>query len=592
MIRVGPGNRFAWAGSATTGAVSSRAPWIATCRNLAPARGTGRSAGSVVIRSRYPTAAVGADRPWNWNTTRSWSGYRSMRTDARRPAGPSSGNDGPVGGAALVAPVVGPVEPVAAVVAGRSRGPPRGWLGASYASLPTSAHRAAGRIAEQQTREGRGCHRPAARLPAAGTYIDGVTEPAAVDEATATDDVRPGGGPTTAGLSTVDEPAPPAGPGWRDSLRFGLVAWLGGLMACVLVTAVAWLPFEHIRDAPRNLSEAIQNWHRWDTTWYVIIAESGYRADPRSAAFFPLYPMLVRAANTVVPGDAFLASLLVSVLACLAALVVVHRLATDLMGGELGRRTAFYLIAFPTGFFLIAAYNESLFVALAVGSLYAMRRGHWWLAGLLAGFASASRVAGVLLGVVFVFEYLRQRDFAPRRVRPDLLWVALTPSGLLAYAAYCWSAFGDPLFFQKQQAVWFRDGYTAPWTPMLQALRLIQSDPLLLSPTAIRNLINLIAAIGVIVLLCLAVSGPWRLGPGSGYLVLFAAMDILLPLMSGVHSDYPLSGIWRFALECLPVFMVLAKMGSRPTVDRLFLMAGLPVQGVMILTFVQNQFVA
>ena len=431
-----------------------------------------------------------------------------------------------------------------------------------------------------------------------------MTEPAAVDEATATDDARPdedarptedtrpAGGVKTAGSSTVDEPATLAGPGWRDSLRLGLVAWLGGLMACVLVTAVAWLPFEHIRDAPRNLSEAIQNWHRWDTTWYVIIAESGYRADPRSVAFFPLYPVLVRAANTVVPGDAFLASLVVSVLACLAALVVVHRLASDLMGGELGRRTTFYLIAFPTGFFLIAAYNESLFIALAVGSLYAMRRRNWWLAGLLAGFASACRVAGVLLAVVFVFEYLRQRDFAPRRVRPDLLWVALAPTGLLAYAAYCWSAFGDPLFFQKQQAVWFRDGYTAPWTPMLQALRLIQSDPLLLSPTAIRNLINLIAAIGVIVLLCLAVSGPWRLGPGSGYLVLFAAMNILLPLMSGVQSDYPLSGVWRFALECLPVFMVLARMGSRPSVDRLFLMAALPVQGVMILTFVQNQFVA
>jgi hypothetical protein len=388
----------------------------------------------------------------------------------------------------------------------------------------------------------------------------------------------------------VDKPA--ADPGWRPSLLSGLWAWLGGLLMCTLVTALAWLPFEHIRDAPRNLSEAIQNWHRWDTTWYVIIAESGYRSDPRSAAFFPLYPMLIKAADKVLPGDAFLAALAISVLACYAALVVVHRLAGDLLGPELGRRTAFYLIAFPTGFFLIAGYNESLFIALAVGSMYAMRRQRWWLAGLLAALASASRVAGVLLFVVFVFEYLRRRDFSVRRVRPGLLWAGLAPAGLVAYAAYCWSTFDDPLFFQKQQAVWFRDGYTAPWTPVLQAVRLIRSDPLLLSPTAIRNLINLIAALGVLVLLYLALSGPWRLGPDSGYLVLFAGMDIFLPLMSGVHSDYPLSGIWRFALECLPVFMVLAKMGGRPTVDRLYLMAALPVQGVMILTFVQNQFVA
>jgi hypothetical protein len=82
------------------------------------------------------------------------------------------------------------------------------------------------------------------------------------------------------------------------------------------------------------------------------------------------------------------------------------------------------------------------------------------------------------------------------------------------------------------------------------------------------------------------------LGPDGGYLVLFAGMDILLPLLSGVQSDYPLSGIWRFTLECLPVFMVLAKVGTRPTVDRLYLMVTLPIQGVMVLTFVQNQFVA
>jgi hypothetical protein len=393
--------------------------------------------------------------------------------------------------------------------------------------------------------------------------------------------------------SPVDEAGPAADdPGWKPSLLFGLWAWLGGLLACVLVTTVAWLPFEHIRDAPRNLSEAVQNWHRWDTTWYVIIAESGYHSDPRSAAFFPLYPLLVKAVNPVVPGDAFLAALVVSVLACYAALVVVHRLAADLLGAELGRRTTFYLIAFPTGFFLLAGYNESLFIALAVGSMYAMRRQRWWLAGVLAGLASASRVAGLLLAVVFVYEYLRQRNFSLRALRPDALWVALAPTGLVAYAAYCASAFHDPLFFQKQQAVWFRSGFTTPWTPMRQAAQLIAQDPLLLSPAAIRNLINLLSALGVLLLLYLALVGPWRLGAGSGYLVLFAGMDILLPLLSGVHSDYPLSGIWRFALECLPVFMVLAKMGSRSTVDRLFLMAALPVQGVMILTFVQNQFVA
>jgi hypothetical protein len=402
--------------------------------------------------------------------------------------------------------------------------------------------------------------------------------------------------------STVDEPVPatppdgtaavPTDPGWRPSLLYGLWIWLGGLIVCTLVTAVAWLPFENVRDAPRNLSEVIQNWHRWDTTWYVIIAQSGYRYDPRAVVFFPLYPLLVRAADKVLPGDAFLAALVVSILTCYAALVIVHRLVTSLLGAELGRRATFYLIAFPTGFFLLAAYNESLFIALAAGSLYALRRQRWWLAGLLAGLTSATRLAGVLLAVVFLYEYLRQRRFSLRAVRPDLLWVGLSPTGVLAYAAYCWSAFHDPLYFQKQQAAWFRDGFSLPWTPVIQALQQIGHDPLLLSPTAIRNMINVACALGVLYMLGLALASNWELGADSSYLVLFAGMDILLPMLSPIHSDYPLSSLWRYALECVPVFMVLAKMGQRPIVDRLIMMTVLPLQGVMILTFVQNQFVA
>lgn len=391
------------------------------------------------------------------------------------------------------------------------------------------------------------------------------------------------------------EPRPTAEPaprGWRDSFLAGLWAWLAGVLACVLVTAVAWLPFEQIRDAPRTLGQVLDNWHRWDTTWYVIIAQSGYRYDGRAAAFFPLYPLLVRGVDPVVPGDAFVAALVVSILTCYAALVVVHRLTAGVLGEETGRRTLFYLLAFPTGFFLIAAYNESLFLALSAGSLYCMRRRNWWLAALLAGLASGTRLAGVLLAVVFVYEYLRQRGFDPRRIRPDLLWAVLTPTGLLGYAAYCAHAFGDPLYFEKAQAVWSRGGLRAPWTTVVDVLRLIVHQPVLLSPTEIRNIVNLGTALGVLVLLYFALDGRWRLGREQSYLVLFAAMDIALPLLRPLRTDYPLSSMWRFALECLPVFMVLARMGANRTFDRLYLMAALPVQGVMILTFVQNQFVA
>src|SRR5215210_2006033 len=68
---------------------------------------------------------------------------------------------------------------------------------------------------------------------------------------------------------------------------------------------------------------------RWDSVWYLRIADSGYGDSAARAAFFPLYPLLVRVAAT--PGGAsegalLVAGYLVSVVAFLAALVLLYRL--------------------------------------------------------------------------------------------------------------------------------------------------------------------------------------------------------------------------------------------------------------------------
>lgn len=388
---------------------------------------------------------------------------------------------------------------------------------------------------------------------------------------------------------------------WAPSLRVGLWTWLAGLALYAAATFVAWVPYQNLTDytqldgvaaPPAHAWQAYHLWHQWDTVWYVLIADYGYTFDERSAAFFPLYPLLVRGASTVLPVGTLEAALLVSLLSCLAALVLVHRLATEVGGPDVARRATFYLLAFPTGFYLAAAYNESLFIALAAASLYCMRRGLWWWAGVWAAYASAARLAGVLLAVVFVVEYLRQRGFSPRRIRWDALAVGLVPVGILLYAAYCAQAFGDPLHFLEAQRHWFREGYQAPWTTIWQVGKLILDYPPLLGPDTVRNVINLTTALAVLVILGLALVGPWRLGWEYAYLVLFAAMVIMLPLLNPIRHLWPLSSTWRFALECVPVFLVLAKMGRDHRFDRVYLAVALGLQGIMIVTFLQGRFVA
>lgn len=382
---------------------------------------------------------------------------------------------------------------------------------------------------------------------------------------------------------------------WLTSLLSGYWIWLTGLAAYAITTAVAWVPFDGLEGKgggpPATFQELLNVWHRWDTVWYVIIADWGYEYDQRATAFFPLYPMLIDGANPIVPGGTFEAALAVSVLACLAALVMVHRLTTEMLGPAHAQRATLYLLAFPTGFYLVAAYNESLFIALAVASLYFMRRGNWWAAGAFAGLAGATRMAGVMLALAFIYEYLRQRGW--RRIRLDALGLALVPTGLAAYMLYCYHTFGNALHFLESQKAWYRYGFQAPWTTVIEVIELIGRSGPFTTPATTRNIINLTVALAVLLLLVAALVGPWKLGRDHAYLVVFAATIILMPLSNPLRgTDYPLSSMWRFALECTVVFMVLARMGRDRVFDRGYLAIGLMMQGAMVVSFVHDQFVA
>src|SRR3990170_353278 len=89
---------------------------------------------------------------------------------------------------------------------------------------------------------------------------------------------------------------------------------------------------------------------RWDSVWYLRVADSGYGDSAPRAAFFPLYPLLVRAVATLVGGsDAALlvAAYLVSLAAFVGALLLLHRLTELELGRRLARPLLLLLAVFP-----------------------------------------------------------------------------------------------------------------------------------------------------------------------------------------------------------------------------------------------------
>jgi hypothetical protein len=285
---------------------------------------------------------------------------------------------------------------------------------------------------------------------------------------------------------------------------------------------------------------------RWDSVWYLAIANDGYPADdPRRAAFFPLYPLLVGAVNALV-REPILAGALVS-LACFAvALVLLHRLAALELGAPAARMTVWALALFPGAVFFSAVYSEALYLMLSVGCIYAARTGRWAAAGALGALGAATRSAGVLLVVPLAVLWLARGERRPR----DAACIAFVPAGLAAFCAALALGGGDALAPFHAQDIWFRhfagpfvgvwDGTTAAWRGLHH-----------LDDRAARADVVLFV---FLVLAVPAVVGTLRrLAPAYGAYVLAA---LALPLSYPVGPQ-PLMSLPRFLAVLFPLFMWL-----------------------------------
>src|SRR3954470_13931272 len=167
---------------------------------------------------------------------------------------------------------------------------------------------------------------------------------------------------------------------------------------------------------------------RWDSVWYLAIANDGYPADdPRRAAFFPLYPLLLRAAKALV-GSPIVAGVAVSLVCFGVALVLLHRLTALELGPAAADEAVWALALFPAAVFFSAVYSEALYVMLSVGCIYAARTGRWGWAGALGALGAATRSAGVLLVIPLALLWWGHS----RRAR-DGAWLALVPLGVAAF---------------------------------------------------------------------------------------------------------------------------------------------------------------
>lgn len=304
-------------------------------------------------------------------------------------------------------------------------------------------------------------------------------------------------------------------------------------------------------------------WANFDGEHYVNVAASGY--EDESPAFFPLYPLLVRSAAALLggslsPGALSAYGVLVSSVAFGVALYFVYRIAEEGWGVRAARGAVLSLVFFPTAFFFNAVYTESLFLALSAGAVWAARvRKDLLLGCVLAGLAAATRNVGVLLLIPLVAEWSDRQEYGWRAA-----YLAFVPAGLMAYMAYLWWSFGDPLLFYGEQAGWGREpaGASALSSAFLFAFEdaLVLFNPDNYEPFGFERLVQVVGSANALysllfLLFALTVIGAgWRLLPG--WLGAYALAILAVPVLFASVSN-PLLSAPRFVLAAFPVFIVL-----------------------------------
>lgn len=295
---------------------------------------------------------------------------------------------------------------------------------------------------------------------------------------------------------------------------------------------------------------------RSDGSWYIGVARDGYEKAPfnldkeHNWAFFPLYPLALRSIAQFT-GHYRLVGIGLSNLFFFIALILLHKLVLAFgYDKPLANRAIFYVAAFPTSYFFSLPWTSSSFFLVTVGSFLAAKRGMWWLAGLCAGLASATRYNGIFLfPALLIFYWQSHRPF---KLRADMLWLLLAPAGLLAFMAYLYSITGNAFAFADAQAAW-----KVRWGFFLQPLLTFIISPFELSAGWNFRMLNFAAA--VLALSCCVAWIKRRQWAWAFYILI----SVVTPL-----STITLEGHARYMVSLFPLFVMLAIWGRSPLIDQ------------------------
>lgn len=195
-------------------------------------------------------------------------------------------------------------------------------------------------------------------------------------------------------------------------------------------------------------------WVGWDSGWYKQIAEHGYSYTPgtqSSVAFFPLYPLAIRALMAL-GASVYAGGILVTLICGPLAVVLFTAWARTLTDERTALQAGLLFALYPFSFYLYGVmYSDALFVLLVVSAFLLLEKGHLVPAVILGAISTAARpvAPAVVLGLL-----ARRLEWKRARGERWTLWDFLpvfSGLGFACYVLYLGQKFGVPFAFVETQ---------------------------------------------------------------------------------------------------------------------------------------------
>ncbi len=356
------------------------------------------------------------------------------------------------------------------------------------------------------------------------------------------------------------------------------------LVAILADRAMPWLrgPTKWGYDLVRRVTPLA----RWDSGWYISIAEGGYQPPPNAFgqetnhAFFPLYPLLIRLVTRTTGIETSLAGNLISGAAFLGAVLLFAEWVRRRWGEERAGPALLVLLLFPTSFFFLSVYTESLALFLVLLAVVSIDRSRP-LAAAFAGYLSGlTRITGLVLAPYLALASMvktREEGRGWGRAIGAGLLAGLPPVlGFLTFCAYFEHRFQDPFLFMRAQHNWGTTEKTALDGPRIVAATIVRdvATGRIFQKSPARTLEGVFLLLFALLAVRLLREKRW-----------IEALYVFLTI-GVVPFTGTLESAGRYVLPAFPAFAVLGGLSARPALFRLCLLLGVLLQAAYVAVFV------